>query len=133
MARIFYDSNIIIYAFANDAKAPVAGDLLLQGGEISVQVLNEFTHVARRKLGFDWDMIDNAIADICVLARAVHPILLDTHIQARSIAQRHKLSYYDSVIIASALHARCDMLYSEDMQDGMVIDDRLLIRNPFVA
>lgn len=133
MARAFFDTNIILYAFADDPKAQVAGALLLEGGDISVQVLNEFTQVARRKMGYDWTMIANAIADIRLLMRVVHPIDVDTHLRARSIAERYTLSFYDSLIVAAALKAHCDTLYSEDMQDGMEIEGALVIRNPFLA
>lgn len=133
MAKGFFDTNIIIYAFADDPKAAVAGSLLLEGGDISVQVLNEFTQVARRKLGYDWAKIAGAVADIQLLVRAVHPVDVDAHHRARSIAERYKLAFYDSLIVASALCARCEILYSEDMQDGMEIDGRIVIRNPFLA
>ena len=133
MAKAFFDTNIIIYAFADEPKAAIAGSLLLDGGDISVQVLNEFTRVARRKLGYEWTRIDGAIANLLLLVRAVHPVDVDTHNRARSIAERYKMAFYDSVIVASALQARCDILYSEDMQDGMEIDGKIVIRNPFLA
>ena len=47
--------------------------------------------------------------------------------------ERYKFSFYDSVIAASALHAGCKILYSEDLQDGQVIDKQLRITNPFEA
>jgi len=133
MAKAFFDTNIVIYAFSDDPKASIAGTLLLQGGDISVQVLNEFTHVARRKMGFEWDEIGAAIPDLHILARAVHPIDIGIHGHARSIAERHQLSCYDGLIVASALQARCDILYSEDMQDGMEVEGKIVIRNPFLA
>lgn len=133
MPKAFFDTNIVIYAFSDDARASIAGTLLLQGGDISVQVLNEFTHVARRKMGFDWAMIGTAIADLQLLVRAVHPIDIGIHSSARVIAERYRLSFYDSLIVASALHARCDILYSKDMQDGMEVEGKIVIRNPFLA
>jgi predicted nucleic acid-binding protein len=133
MAKRFFDTNILVYAFADHPKAALAGSLLLEGGDISVQVLNEFTNVARRKMGFDWASIETAIADILVLARAVHPLDMEVHHSARTIAGRYGLGFYDSLIVAAALQARCDILYSEDMQDGMEIDGKIVIRNPFLA
>lgn len=49
----------------------------------------------------------------------------------RDVAERHRLSVYDAMIVASAILAECDTLYSEDMQDGLLIDNQLRIRNPF--
>ena len=62
----------------------------------------------------------------------VEPLTLETHARGRLVAERYGLSVYDAMIVASALLAECDILYSEDMQDGLLIDQRLRIRNPFV-
>jgi predicted nucleic acid-binding protein len=133
MARAFFDTNILVYAFTTEAKASIAGSLLLQGGDVSVQVLNEFANVAHRKLGLDWTAVSNALADVRLLIRTVHAIDLDAHLRALSLVQRYPLSFYDAMIVASAFNARCDLLYSEDMQDGLEIDKTLVIRNPFTA
>ena len=131
MAKVFLDTNVLIYAFSDDARAIVAEALLDRGGDISVQVLNEFANVARRKLGFDWRQIEQALAAIRTLARAIHPIDLATHTDAIALAQRYGFSFYDALIVASALRARCKVLFSEDMQDGLVVGDGLKIANPF--
>jgi len=131
MAKVFLDTNVLIYAFSDDARAIVAEALLDRGGDISVQVLNEFANVARRKLGFDWRQIEQALAAIRTLARAIHPIDLETHTDAIALAQRYGFSFYDALIVASALRARCKVLFSEDMQDGLVVGDGLKIANPF--
>ena len=131
MAKIFLDSNIVIYAFTDDPRSAVSEDLLARGGDISVQVLNEFANVARRKLGFDWRQIEEALGAIRVLARAIHPVDLETHMGALTLAQRHGFSLYDALIVSSAVRGRCDILHSEDMQDGLVIDGSLRIANPF--
>lgn len=131
MAKIFLDSNIVVYAFTDDPRTTLSEDLLSRGGDISVQVLNEFTNVARRKLGFDWGQIEEALAAIRVLTRAIHPIDLDTHAGALALVQRYGFSLYDALIVSSAIRAKCELLYSEDMQDGLVIDGRLRITNPF--
>jgi len=131
MARIFLDTNIVIYAFTDDPRAARAEKLLAEGAELSAQVLNEFTNAARRKLGYDWGLVEEALAAIGALARKIHPINLETHSTALSLAQRFGFSFYDALIVAAALIARCDILHSEDMQDGLVIEDRLRIVNPF--
>lgn len=131
MTKAFLDTNILVYTFSDDARNVVAEQLLGKGGEISIQGVNEFTNVARRKLGFDWEQISEAVAAIRVLSRALHPVDIDTHAEAVRLAGQHGFSFYDALIVASALRARCDVLYSEDMQDGLVIDGKLRIVNPF--
>lgn len=79
----------------------------------------------------DWREIDQAIADICLLCGTVHPLDLDTHQQALELAERYKLSIFDGLIVASALKAGCTRLYSEDMNDGLEIEGRMRISNPF--
>lgn len=131
MAKIFLDTNVVLYAFTDDPRSVVAEKLLASGGDLSVQVLNELTNVARRKLGFDWGQIEQALEAISALARAIHPIDLKIHTSALALARRYGFSFYDALIVASALSARCAILHSEDMQDGLVIESVLRIVNPF--
>ena len=127
----FFDTNILVYAQETGAKAERARAVMAGGGRLSVQVLNEFTAVARRKLGQDWGEIDDAIDDALVLAGPPLPLTLDLHVAARALAQQHRLSFYDALIVAAALEAGCDTLYSEDLQHGRSIGT-LRIENPFV-
>jgi predicted nucleic acid-binding protein len=127
----FLDSNVLIYAFTDDARAVRAQQLLGRSPIISVQCLNEFTHVARRKLGMSWPQLRGAISDLRALCRPVLGLNEQSFSEALRIAERHGLSIFDSSIIASALHAGCETLWSEDMQHGMMIDRRLRIANPF--
>jgi predicted nucleic acid-binding protein len=127
------DANVAIYAFVEDHRADRAEALLAQSPRLSVQVLNEFSAVARRKLGFDWQKLDRAIIRLCDLSDSIIELTPAINAQGRRIAERYKLGIYDALIIAAALEAGCDTLYSEDMQDGLVIDDRLAIRNPFAG
>lgn len=131
MVRVFLDTNIIVYAFTDDPRSAVAETLLVAGADLNVQVLNEFTNVARRKMGFDWNQIEEALRAISTLARKIHPVDLETHAAAPGLAQRYGFSFYDALIVSAALKARCDMLYSEDMQGGLVVESRLRIVNPF--
>ncbi len=128
---VFLDTNLLVHALQPDARSDRARALLAAGGVISVQVLNEFANVARRKLRRPWPEVTQALADICALCSPPLPITLDTHEAALSIADRLGYSVYDSLIIASALEANCTTLFSEDMQGGQVIEDRLTIRDPF--
>jgi predicted nucleic acid-binding protein len=133
VTRAFLDSNVVVYAFSDDPRNAVAEELLGRGCEISVQVLNEFTNVARRKLGFSWAEITDAVEAITTLSRAVHPFDLATHQEATRLAERYGFGFYDALIVASALRADCAVLYSEDMQHGLIVDERLRIGNPFQA
>jgi predicted nucleic acid-binding protein len=132
-ADAFFDSNVLIYAMVSgDPRRERAQELVAQGGAISVQVLNEFVSVARRKMSMPWQGVFDALNAVRMLFPSPVPITIDTHIEALSISERYGYRIYDALIVASALEARCTILYSEDMQDGQVIDDRLTIRNPFV-
>jgi len=128
----FFDTNVFVYAVVqDDPRSQKAGELVAEGGTVSVQVLNEFVDVVRRKADMPWDEVRFAIENIRVLCPDPLPITLDTHREALAIAERYGYKIYDALIAASALEARCTILYSEDMQDGQVIDHRLTIRNPF--
>ena len=129
----FFDTNVLVYVVAQkDDRSDRAEALLASGGMISVQVLNELAHVSRRKLRMSWKEVDDVLAAIRVLCPSPRPLTSDTHDAGRRIAARYGYSMFDGLIVASALEARCDILYSEDLQDGQAIDGRLTIRNPFL-
>lgn len=132
-AKAFVDSNVLLYLLsANKAKAERAEEIIGAGASISVQVLNEVANVARRKLHMSWP----ESTELLTLLRAVctaEPLTIETHMRGLDVAQRYKLSVYDAMIAASALLAGCEKLYSEDMQDGLLIDDRLRVCNPFLG
>jgi predicted nucleic acid-binding protein len=128
----FFDTNVLIYAMAkNDPRAAKAEELLASGGIISVQSLNEFASVARRKLGMPWKKIKESLDLICILCSDQVPISLDTHQGALVIAEKYGYSIYDALIISAALESGCKTLYSEDLQDGQTINRQLTIRNTF--
>ena len=130
--KVFFDTTILIYAVSEgDARAAVAEGLLAAGGNISVQVLNEFAAVARRKLKMSWQEIGEALGAVRALCEPPVPLTVEMHDLALRIAERHGYNIYDALILAAALGAGCDLLYSEDMQDGQTID-ALTIRNPFI-
>lgn len=127
----FFDSNILLYLLSADtAKADRAEELVAGGGVISVQVLNEFASVAVRKLGMTHGEIREVLAPIRAICR-VEPLTLETHDQALRISGRYGFSIYDALIVGAAQLAGCTRLYSEDLQDGQLIDDGLVIVNPF--
>jgi predicted nucleic acid-binding protein len=78
-----------------------------------------------------WPEIRRALDGIQVLCPDPLPLTIDTHGAALALAERYEYKIYDALILASALEARCTILYSEDMQDGQMIEERLTIRNPF--
>jgi predicted nucleic acid-binding protein len=129
--KAFLDTNVLVYAFTTDRRAEVAKELLGRGCVTSVQGLNEFANVARRKLGMSWAELRDALTVIRTLCHAILPQDLAIHEQAIDIAERYGLSMFDSLMVASALRGGCEILYSEDMQDGMAIDGRLRIVDPF--
>jgi predicted nucleic acid-binding protein len=131
VTRAFLDSNVVVYAFSDDPRNAMAEELLSRGCEISAQVLNEFANVARRKLGFSWAEVGEAVDAITTLSRAVHPLDLAAHHEAIRLAERHGFSFYDALIVASALLAGCAVVYSEDLQHGLVVTEQLRIENPF--
>jgi predicted nucleic acid-binding protein len=133
-ADIFLDTNILVYGVVqHDARTARAMALLRQGGRISVQVLNEFTNVAHRKLKRSWADITQAVDLLRILLPDPMPIGAPTHAAALAIAEREGFAFYDCLIVASAIEAGCSTLLSEDMQHGRVIDGCLTIRNPFVG
>jgi predicted nucleic acid-binding protein len=126
----FFDSNVLLYTAATDPrKAAHAARILRDGGTVSVQVLNEFAHVALRKLSRPITEVRRALSEIREICVVV-PLDIDTHELGLDIAERYRLSVFDSMIVASALLAGCGTLYTEDLQHGQVIDG-LAVRDPF--
>ena len=127
----FFDTNVLLYLVSQDVdKYRRSTELLDTGGVISVQVLNEMIHVNRRKLAATWSQVDQLLASV---RRSCQVVSLDeaTYDQGRLLAERYQLSIYDAMIVAAARRASVKVLYSEDMQDGLVIDKTLTVRNPF--
>ncbi len=131
--REFLDTNVLVYAFCDDPRSARAEVLLAKGCASSVQALNEFANVARRKLAMEWREVRDALDAIRALLSGVAPLDLQTHLAGLEIAERHRLSVYDAMMIAAALHLRCATFWSEDLQDGLVVEGCLTIRNPFIA
>jgi predicted nucleic acid-binding protein len=131
MPGSFLDSNVILYlASGQQAKADRAEELLLNGDTISVQVLNEIANVLRRKMGISWVETRKFLSIVRDLLQ-VEPVTTEIHDAGIDLAERYRLSIYDGMIASAALIARCDTLFSEDLQDGLVINGRLRVVNPF--
>jgi len=131
-AKAFFDSNVLIYAMVSgDSRRERAQQLVAQGGVISVQVLNEFVAVARRKMRMPWENVIEALDAVRILFPSPVAITVDTHETALKIAQHYGFGIFDALIASSALEADCSTLYSEDLQDGQILDGLLTVRNPF--
>lgn len=129
----FLDTNVILYAFRKgDNRSQVAEQLLAAGGVTSVQVLNEFVAVARRRLNKSWKEVRRALDVVRVFCPGPVPLSVELHERGLQIAERYGYSIYDALVIAAAILSGADTLCSEDMQDGQVIG-RLTIRNPFLG
>jgi predicted nucleic acid-binding protein len=132
-SRAFFDTSVLIYAFArDDRRAEVAESLLAAGCVIGVQNLNEFVAVALRKLAMPWKDVLRALEAIRTLCPPPVPMTVQTHEAALQISKQTGYRIYDSLVIAAALEAGCRTLFSEDMQDGQRIAG-LTIRNPFLT
>ena len=132
MSKPFIDSNVVLYLLSGDAaKADRAEAVLQAGGVISVQVLNEVASVCLRKLKMQWEEVDALLLAVKA-ACDVQPLTVLSHEKAVELAKRFKLALYDANIVANALISGAQLLLSEDMHSGLLIDG-LHIQNPFVS
>ncbi len=129
--RRFLDTNILVYAFgAGDRRSAIAEALVSAGGIVGVQVLNEFTNVARKKLAWSWGQLDSALAVVEELLGPARPLTRDIHSRALRHARSHALPFYDALILAAAEDAECRWLISEDFQHGRRFGS-VMVENPF--
>jgi predicted nucleic acid-binding protein len=132
-ADVFFDTNVLLYAIAeNDPRSARAEALLAGGGMIGIQGLNEFVAVARRKLAMSWKDITEALDAIVVLCPSPISVTSELHREALRVAESYGYAIYDALVVAAALKAKCKTLYSEDFQHGQVLDGKLTIQNPFL-
>jgi len=131
VGKPFIDSNIVLYLLSGDAaKADRAEEILATGGVVSVQVLNEVVSVCRRKLKMPWEEIEAlllAVKTVC----DIQPLTVVSHEKAVEIAKHFQLSFYDANIVASALLSGAEVLFSEDLHNGILIEG-ICIQNPFI-
>jgi len=131
--RAFIDTNILVYlSVNNDAKTETTTKLIynLPNAVISTQVLGEFSNVAYRNKALSSEKLVEYI-DIFTSSFELFKISASTIIYAIKIKEKYSFSFWDSLIIASAIETDCSILYSEDMQHLQRIDDKLTIINPF--
>ncbi len=141
MSNVFIDSNLWVYAFIETQKEESwKREVILQLLEdvnkrdsiiVSIQVINEFHWILQRKYLIDENIIKKKVLNGIVKLARIMPIDLDTYKSAFSVRDKINISFWDSLIVASSLKNECSTLYTEDMQDGQVIGNRLKIVNPF--
>jgi predicted nucleic acid-binding protein len=127
----FLDSNILVYAFSLDPRWERAMALIDGTAHIALQGLNEFAHVVRRTLGMRFEEVANASVFIRQQVASVALPDLAIHDYGLWLADRYRLQFHDGTMIASALRTPASIFWSEDLHDGLVIDGRLTVRNPF--
>jgi len=126
------DTNIIIYCYSKDEldKHKIALSLLEhQNIILSRQVLNEICNVLIRKFGKSPKDVRNVINELSKIP--VLELTENTTTKALDVIDKYHFSFWDSMLVASALENKCSILYSEDFQHGQIIDDKLRIINPF--
>jgi len=135
--RIFIDSNIWLYALIHgqdSAKSALARELLTSADRsifISTQVVTEVSVNLIRKTKADEPFIRELTSSF-YNRYTVSQLTKQTLLLASEVRGKHSLSFWDSLIISSALEAGASVLYSEDMQDRLIINDVLTITNPFI-
>ena len=132
--KIFLDTNVVVYLYSGDEPEKQSAARALIEGEspvVSTQVLSELANTLSRKFGLSYDVVAQAVSEVRDACTVV-PVMPETILQALALAAKYRYSYYDSLILATALSSGCDTLATEDMQDGQVIEETLNIRCPFV-
>lgn len=132
--KVFLDTNILVYAYSNTEqdKQTIARKLIGEFNTfISTQVLQELINTLTKKFHNSWLEVQNAVSESCK-NNFLHINEKETIINACHIAEKYKFSFYDSLIISAALECNCNILYSEDLHDGQLIETKLKIVNPFI-
>ncbi|MDB4920362.1 MAG: PilT protein-like protein [Mucilaginibacter sp.] len=116
---------------ANDHKRSIAQNLLLQKPLINAQILTEVANVCKRRFKYDKDQVVQLWIDLltdCIFVETTK----STFFNSIELVKKYNFQIFDSLIVSSALNSNCTILYSEDMQHGMKVDNRLSIINPFI-
>ena len=131
--KAFLDTNLLVYLYSEQEpeKQQIIYSLMNEYDRfVSTQVLNEFCNVCIRKLKLPNESIKLAIDEICNTCEVL--TIDESHVQsALDLREKYGYSYYDSLIIASALDGNCDYLLTEDLSDSQIIEGKLTIKNIF--
>jgi predicted nucleic acid-binding protein len=130
--KVFIDSNIFLYAFTTKDinKQKISAEIICKNYTISTQVINEVSSNMIKKLNFSNQDVNDFVLN-CYEQYYIVNFSKEIFIKASTIRIDYNISYYDSLIIATALENNCTILYSEDMQHNQIIEDILTIKNPF--
>jgi len=132
--KVFLDTNLIIYLYSE--KEPVKREAVCQilnkyNCVTNIQSLKEASNVWFRKFGWDGPKIKEHLDNVELVCDEILQISRKTIDRAIDAKDRYGFSFYDCVMLASALEGNCDIIFSEDMNDGQIIDGKLKIANPF--
>lgn len=133
-AHYFVDTNVWLYALiVNDdaQKHQIAAEIVRDGNVVvSTQVINETCVNLLRKANLSetqiYDLIVSFYAKYEVIATEAQVLLRASRLRAQ-----YRLSFWDSLVVAGAIESGCNVLYTEDMQDGLTVEGQLIIANPF--
>lgn len=132
----FLDTNILIYAYSQDeiVKRRQVDTILVSCDKlyISTQVINEFVNVMRKKKDIPYSNLTLAIKEFSEIF-TISTVSLHTINQALMIAEKYHYSYFDSLMVSSALENQCSLLYTEDLHHNQLIEKSLIIKNPFIS
>lgn len=130
--KAFVDSNVILYLFDNHSKKSLkAKEILSINPNINSQVLVEVVNVCKRKFGYTKEECLSLWTDISSTCQIV-TISSSTIKLCEFLVRKYDFQLFDSLIVASALENDCNILYSEDMQNDMIVENSLKIINPFL-
>jgi len=130
--KYFIDTNIIVYNYSGTEpdKFRKASDAFIGADRVcSTQVLSELMNVLSTKFRFSWDQIEEILKEVIAVVD-VSSVMIPTIKSAVQLSHRYRYTYYDSLILAAAIESHCNVLYSEDFQDGQEIEGVRIV-NPF--
>jgi len=132
MNRIFVDSNIVLYLMDEDErKKEISRKILSNSPSICAQVLTEVVNVCKRRFNYKKQellRLWTVLLQDCTMVSTDNQSIQ----KAISLVERYDFQLFDALIISDALKANCTILYSEDMQHKMSVENKLTIINPFV-
>jgi predicted nucleic acid-binding protein len=143
--RLFIDTNIWIYAFLEvpDKKSSdsikrkiilkaIKNRLINDDIFTSIQAINEFHWILKRKYKISENIIKKKVNSIIEISQ-INALDIEVYFKSFELREKYSLSFWDSLMLSSALLSDCNLFYSEDMQNDMVIDKKLKIINPFIT
>ena len=131
--KFFLDTNILISLYSTEEKKQKRVLELLQNDDtsvISTQVLSEFCNILKKKFNFNTKQLNILLQDF-EKNFLLHTTDIEQIKTALTISDRYKYSFYDALVIAGAIHSGCTLLFSEDLQHGQTVLNKVKITNPF--